>query len=39
MGSMLFNMEFGYELSFCSGTKENLDRISRSQELPNATDF
>jgi hypothetical protein len=38
-GSMQCNVEFGYQLSICSGTKENLDRVGRSQDLPNATDF
>jgi hypothetical protein len=39
MGSMQCNVEFGYQLSICSGTKENLDRVGRSQDLPIATDF
>jgi hypothetical protein len=34
MGSIQCNMEFGYELSICSGTTENLDRLGRSQDLP-----
>jgi hypothetical protein len=37
MGSMQCNVEFGYQLSICSGTKENngnLDRVGRSQDLP-----
>jgi hypothetical protein len=38
MGSMQCNVEFGYQLSICSGTKENLDQVGRSQDLPNATD-
>jgi hypothetical protein len=33
---MQCNVEFGYELSICSGTKENLDRVGRSQDLPEA---
>jgi hypothetical protein len=33
---MQCNVEFGYQLSICSGTKENLDRVGRSQDLPNA---
>jgi hypothetical protein len=36
MGSMQCNVEFGYQLSICSGTKENLDRVGRSQDLPDA---
>jgi hypothetical protein len=39
MGSMQCNVEFGYQLSICSGTKEtteNLDRVGRSQDLQNA---
>jgi hypothetical protein len=36
MGSMQCNVEFGYQLSICSGTKENLDRVGLSQELPEA---
>jgi hypothetical protein len=39
MGSMQCNVEFGYQLSICSGTTENLDRVGRSQDLPNSTDF
>jgi hypothetical protein len=39
MGSMQCNVEFGYQLSFCSGTKEKLDLVGRSQDLPNATDL
>jgi hypothetical protein len=39
MGSMQCNVEFGYKPSICSGTKENhenLDRVRRSQDLPDA---
>jgi hypothetical protein len=36
MGSMQCKVEFGYQLSICSGTKENLDRVGRSQELQDA---
>jgi hypothetical protein len=39
MWSMQCNVEFEYQLSICSGTKEtteNLDRIGRSQDLPDA---
>jgi hypothetical protein len=36
MRSMQCNVEFGYQLSICSGTKENLDRVGRSQGLPGA---
>jgi hypothetical protein len=39
MKSMQCNVEFGYQLSSCSGTKEdhgNLDRVGRSQDLPDA---
>jgi hypothetical protein len=36
MRSMQCNVEFGYQLSICSGTKENLDRVGRSQDLPDA---
>jgi hypothetical protein len=36
MGSMQCNVEFGCQLSICSGTKENLDRVGRSQDLPDA---
>jgi hypothetical protein len=32
MESMLCNVEFEYQLSICSGTKENLDRVGRSQD-------
>jgi hypothetical protein len=32
MGSMQCNMEFGYQLSICSGTKENPDRFGWSQD-------
>jgi hypothetical protein len=39
MWSMQCNVEFGYQLSICSGTKENLDWVGWSQDLPNATDF
>jgi hypothetical protein len=28
MGSMQCNVEFGYQLSICFGTKENLDRVA-----------
>jgi hypothetical protein len=34
--SMQCNVEFGYQLSICSGTKENLDRVGQSQDLPDA---
>jgi hypothetical protein len=34
MGSMQCNVEFGYQLSICSGTKENLNRVGRPQDLP-----
>jgi hypothetical protein len=33
------NVKFGYQLSICSGTEEateNLDRVGRSQDLPDA---
>jgi hypothetical protein len=33
-GSIQCNVEFGYQLSICSGTKENSDRVGRSQDLP-----
>jgi hypothetical protein len=33
-GSMQCDVEFGHQLSICSGTKENLDRVGRSQDLP-----
>jgi hypothetical protein len=36
MRSMQCNVEFGYQLSICSGTKENLDRVGRSHDLPDA---
>jgi hypothetical protein len=36
MGSMQCNVEFGYQLSICSGTKVNLDGVGRSQDLPDA---
>jgi hypothetical protein len=36
MRSMQCNVEFGYQLSICSGTTENLDRVGRSQDLPDA---
>jgi hypothetical protein len=39
MRSMQCNVEFGYQLSICSGTKEttkNLDRVGRPQDLPDA---
>jgi hypothetical protein len=36
MGSIQCNVEFGYQLNICSGTKENLDRVGRSQDLPDA---
>jgi hypothetical protein len=36
MRSMQCNVEFGYQLSICSGTKENLDRVGPSQDLPDA---
>jgi hypothetical protein len=34
MWNMQCNMEFGYQLSICSGTKENLDRVIRLQDRP-----
>jgi hypothetical protein len=30
MRSMQCNVEFGYQLNICSGTKENLDRVGLS---------
>jgi hypothetical protein len=33
MGSMQRNVEFWYQLSICSGTKENLDGVGGSQDL------
>jgi hypothetical protein len=36
MGSMRCNVEFGYQLRICSGTKENLYRVGRSQDLTDA---
>jgi hypothetical protein len=39
MGSMQCNVEFGYQLRICSGITENLDRVGRSQDLPNTTDL
>jgi hypothetical protein len=36
MRSMQCKVEFGYQLSICSGTTENLDRVGRSQDLPDA---
>jgi hypothetical protein len=36
MRSMQCNVEFGYQLSICSGTTGNLDRVGRSQDLPDA---
>jgi hypothetical protein len=36
MRSMQCYVEFGYQLSIRSGTKENLDRVGRSQDLPDA---
>jgi hypothetical protein len=34
--SMQCNVEFGYQLGICSGTKETLDRVGRLQDLPDA---
>jgi hypothetical protein len=39
MWSIQCNVEFGYQLSICSETKKNLDRVGRWQDLPDATDF
>jgi hypothetical protein len=36
MWSVQCNVEFGCQLSICSGTKENLDRVGRSQDLADA---
>jgi hypothetical protein len=36
MGSMQCNVEFGYQLSICPGTTENLNQVGRSQDLPDA---
>jgi hypothetical protein len=36
MGNMQCNVEFGYQLGICSGTKENLDGVGWSQDLPDA---
>jgi hypothetical protein len=39
MGSKQYSVEFEYQLSICSGTKENqgnLDRVGQLQDLPNA---
>jgi hypothetical protein len=39
MGGMQCNVEFGYQLSIRSGTKENhgnLSQVGRSQDLPDA---
>jgi hypothetical protein len=36
MWSMQYNVEFGYQLSICSGTKENLDGVGLSQDLLDA---
>jgi hypothetical protein len=36
LGGLQCNVEFGYQLSICSGTEENLDRVGRSQDLPDA---
>jgi hypothetical protein len=36
MGSMKCNVEFRYQLNICSGTKENLYGVGRSQDLPDA---
>jgi hypothetical protein len=29
-------VEFGYQLSICSRTKENLDLVGRSEDFPDA---
>jgi hypothetical protein len=34
MVGMQCNVELGNQLSICSGTKENLSQVGRSQDLP-----
>jgi hypothetical protein len=34
---MQCNVGSGYQLSICSGNKENLNWVGRSQDLPDAT--
>jgi hypothetical protein len=36
MGNMQCNVEFGYQLSICSGTTKNLDRVGRSHDFLDA---